>query len=93
MFKSLIVIHLMIREGQLDATLMFIADNPNKIAISQLSEGGWYKENQLDAFLLTDRLQYRRKVITSGDIPTIFWRAPGYSRTQKPIMCAVGKGG
>lgn len=39
MFKALIVIHLMIREGQLDATLHYISENPNKIAISQFSEG------------------------------------------------------
>lgn len=38
-FKALIVIHLMIREGQLDATLHYISENPNKIAISQFSEG------------------------------------------------------
>ncbi|KAL4871419.1 ANTH domain-containing protein [Aspergillus spectabilis] len=37
-FKSLIVIHFMIREGQLDATLQYMAENPRKIAVSQLSE-------------------------------------------------------
>ncbi|EAW11348.1 ENTH domain protein [Aspergillus clavatus NRRL 1] len=37
-FKSLIVVHLMIREGQLDATLQFVAENPNKLAISGYSE-------------------------------------------------------
>lgn len=38
-FKALIVIHLMIREGQLDATLQYISENPTRIAISQFSEG------------------------------------------------------
>lgn len=38
-FKALVVIHLMIREGALDATLDFISDNPAKIAISGFSEG------------------------------------------------------
>ncbi|KAI9376715.1 ANTH domain-containing protein [Aspergillus egyptiacus] len=37
-FKALIVIHLMIREGQLDATLQYLAENPRKIAVSGLSE-------------------------------------------------------
>jgi ABC-type uncharacterized transport system permease subunit len=39
-FKALIVIHFMIREGQLDATLQYMAENPRKIAVHGLSEGG-----------------------------------------------------
>jgi phosphatidylinositol-binding clathrin assembly protein len=39
-FKSLIVIHLMIREGVTDVTLRYLADNPrNKLAISNFTEG------------------------------------------------------
>jgi hypothetical protein len=38
-FKSLIVLHLMIREGAPDATLEFLAQNPRKVAISSFSEG------------------------------------------------------
>ncbi|PLN84555.1 ANTH-domain-containing protein [Aspergillus taichungensis] len=37
-FKALIVLHMMIREGQLDATLQYVAENPRKIAISGYSE-------------------------------------------------------
>ncbi|KAH1494461.1 hypothetical protein LV164_002106 [Aspergillus fumigatus] len=37
-FKALIVVHLMIREGQLDATLQYMAENPTKLAISGYSE-------------------------------------------------------
>ncbi|KAL4990282.1 ANTH domain-containing protein [Aspergillus falconensis] len=37
-FKALIVIHFMIREGQLDATLQYMAENPRKIAVHGLSE-------------------------------------------------------
>ncbi|KAL2813573.1 ANTH domain-containing protein [Aspergillus granulosus] len=37
-FKSLIVIHFMIREGQLDATLQYMAENPRKIAVNGFSE-------------------------------------------------------
>ena len=38
-FKALIIVHLMIREGQQDAALSFLADNPKKIAPSNFSEG------------------------------------------------------
>ena len=38
-FKALIVIHLMIRDGQLDATLQYMEENPQKLAISGFSEG------------------------------------------------------
>ncbi|KAJ5997106.1 hypothetical protein N7522_008766 [Penicillium canescens] len=37
-FKALIVLHLMIREGQLDAALGYLSDNPKKIAPSNFSE-------------------------------------------------------
>ncbi|KAF2102780.1 ANTH-domain-containing protein [Rhizodiscina lignyota] len=38
-FKSLIVIHLMIREGEPDVTLRYLSDNPrNKLAISNFTE-------------------------------------------------------
>lgn len=38
-FKALIVLHLMIREGQQDAALGYLSDNPKKIAPSNFSEG------------------------------------------------------
>ena len=38
-FKALIVIHLMIREGVLDAALLYISENPDVMAISGYSEG------------------------------------------------------
>lgn len=38
-FKALIVVHLMIREGELNATLQYLAEYPKKIAISTFSEG------------------------------------------------------
>ncbi|KKY25169.1 putative enth domain protein [Phaeomoniella chlamydospora] len=37
-FKSLIVIHLMIREGEPDITLKYIAENPRQLAISNFTE-------------------------------------------------------
>ena len=38
-FKSLILVHLMIREGEPDVTLRFLADSPSKLAISNFSDG------------------------------------------------------
>lgn len=38
-FKSLIVVHLMIREGAPDMTLRYLADSPKRLAISQFTEG------------------------------------------------------
>lgn len=38
-FKSLIIIHLMIREGEPQVTLKFLADSPSKLAISNFSDG------------------------------------------------------
>ncbi|PYH98208.1 ANTH-domain-containing protein [Aspergillus ellipticus CBS 707.79] len=37
-FKALIVVHLMVREGQLNATLQYMAENTNRLAISGYSE-------------------------------------------------------
>ena len=38
-FKGLILVHLMIREGGADVTLRYIAANPRKLAISNFSDG------------------------------------------------------
>jgi len=39
-----------------------------------------------------DWQQYSTRVITSGDMPTISLRAPGYLKIRRPIMCGVDKG-
>ena len=38
-FKALILVHLMIREGEPNVTLKFLADTPSKLAISNFSDG------------------------------------------------------
>ncbi|ETI29000.1 hypothetical protein G647_01452 [Cladophialophora carrionii CBS 160.54] len=38
-FKALIVVHLMIREGQPEVTLRYIAESPKRLAISSFTEG------------------------------------------------------
>ena len=37
-FKSLIIVHLMVREGEADVTLRYISANPRKLAISNFSD-------------------------------------------------------
>ena len=41
-FKSLITVHLMIREGSPDVTLAFLAKNRNVLAISNFTDGARY---------------------------------------------------
>ena len=38
-FKALIIVHLMVREGEPNVTLKYIADQPSKLAISHFSDG------------------------------------------------------
>lgn len=38
-FKSLIIVHLMIREGRPEVTLRYVAESPKRIAISTFTEG------------------------------------------------------
>jgi hypothetical protein len=41
-FKSLIIVHLMIREGEPEVTLKYLAQNPGrKLAINHFTEGMW----------------------------------------------------
>jgi hypothetical protein len=45
-FKALIIVHLMIREGQQDAALAYLSDNPKKIAPSNFSEGESFQQTR-----------------------------------------------
>jgi hypothetical protein len=38
-FKGLIIVHLMIREGEPNVTLRFLSESPSKVAISNFSDG------------------------------------------------------
>lgn len=38
-FKSLIIVHLMVREGEPNVTLKYLAESPSKLAVSNFSEG------------------------------------------------------
>ena len=39
MFKSLIIVHLMIREGEANVTLKYLANSPSMLAIGGFSDG------------------------------------------------------
>ena len=43
MFKALIIIHLMVREGEPNVTLKYISEQPSKLAISNFSDGMSYQ--------------------------------------------------
>lgn len=51
-FKALIIVHLMIREGQQDAALSYLSDNPKKIAPSNFSEGETLQQTLRRYFVL-----------------------------------------
>lgn len=48
-FKSLILTHLMIREGEPDVTLKFLAEHPSKLAISNFSDGTFKEYKSVSA--------------------------------------------
>lgn len=40
-FKGLIIVHLMIREGEANVTLRYLVENHSRMAISAFSDGGF----------------------------------------------------
>ena len=48
-FKSLIIVHLMIREGEPNVALKYVADSPSKLAISNFSDGTSKEYNMVSA--------------------------------------------
>lgn len=55
-FKGLIIVHLMIREGEKDVTLRYVAANPRKLAISNFSEGEGFASGSAVAFILASSM-------------------------------------
>ena len=49
MFKALIIVHLMIREGEPNITLKYVAESPSKLAISNFSDGTSKEYNMASA--------------------------------------------
>lgn len=93
-FKSLIVLHMMIREGQLDATLQYVAENPRKIAISGYSEGETITDSGRKEDILMQRmLQCKRKDTTFGDIPITSFHVREHLRRPRQTTCGVDKAG
>ena len=54
-FKALIIVHLMIREGEPNVTLKYLADSPSKLAISNFSDGTSKQYNMVAARGPTER--------------------------------------
>ncbi|KAG8533178.1 uncharacterized protein KY384_001961 [Bacidia gigantensis] len=54
-FKSLIIVHLMIREGEPNVTLKHLANSPSKLAISNFSDGTFKEYSTVSARGPTER--------------------------------------
>lgn len=95
MFKALIVIHLMIREGVLDATLQYLADNPRRIAINGLSDCEPKTLVHGGCFIpwADSSTQCRCRDITFDDILITSLRVPKPSRTPKRTTFEVDQAG
>ena len=91
MFKALIIVHLMIREGQEDAALIYLSDNPKKIAPTNFSEGEIHGESA-HCITLTNSL---RSAITGTQHPAIF-RLSNHTRegirSDKKRLCSKRTG-
>ncbi|KAK4693823.1 hypothetical protein P7C71_g3645, partial [Lecanoromycetidae sp. Uapishka_2] len=48
-FKALIIVHLMVREGEPNVTLKFVAESPSKLAISNFSDEHYFEMSKFDA--------------------------------------------
>lgn len=91
-FKSLIVLHLMIREGAENATLEYLADNPRKVAISSFSEGKSGRDRGGSAYVtVLTSVQFKRKDIISGDIRITLSLAPKHLPIPRSTMYEAGK--
>lgn len=70
-FKSLITVHLMIREGSPDVTLAYLAKHRNMLAVSMFSDGqSWTIISTLAS--ADPNLQPKPKAETSATMRTIF---------------------
>lgn len=65
-FKSLIIIHLMIREGEPQVTLKFLADSPSKLAISNFSDGTLKPSSATTARLSYQKNRLREAHVDEG---------------------------
>jgi hypothetical protein len=81
-FKSLITVHLMIREGSADATLAYLAKHRNILAVSMFSDGQWNWASRNIAPILTP-LQLKLKVEIYATTRITFRREHGHIATRR----------
>lgn len=84
-FKALIIVHLMIKEGERDATLKYLAAAPkNRLAINSYTDG--MSPLPTISYVSSDRpKQSRHKGRTFDDTPTISSSAQSPSPTRTSI--------
>lgn len=101
-FKSLITVHLMIREGSPDITLAYLAKHRNVLAVSMFSDGqsmprGTTSETRVTGARARETLtlgkQPRLKAATYDITPTTSPNGHEPTVTQKLIGCGAEKTG
>jgi hypothetical protein len=86
-FKGLIVVHLMMREGQEDVTLKYLSLNPrSKLAISNFTEGAFL------GVVTSLTAQLKPRAATSGRTPTIWRSGRPRMAAQRSTTYAAAKG-
>jgi phosphatidylinositol-binding clathrin assembly protein len=76
-FKALIVVHLMIREGQPEITLRYVSESPKRIAINTFTEGE--KEANLPRCCFVRVADQKHSSDTRPEHPTLLRIPPGTS--------------
>lgn len=71
-FKALIMVHLMIRNGQPDVTLAYLAQAPkSRLATSEFTAGTVYAVET--PLMVLTAYQYKSKATTYNDMPNTSW--------------------
>lgn len=87
-FKSLITVHLMIREGSPDVTLAYLSKHKNMLAVSVFSDGQYWTRLPRPHQQLIPVLQRKSRVETSATTQTT---CPNeHVRTGKPRSTGCG---
>jgi hypothetical protein len=81
----------MIKEGERDATLKYLATAPsNRLAINSYTDGRPRPQLTAVSYISSDTLkQSRHKARTSADTPTTLSSAPSHSPTHTLITFAI----
>lgn len=95
-FKSLIIVHLMIREGAADVTLRYIAESPKRLAISNFADGKQEKRIRIrfnaamESFLLLPA-QMRSQTTCADNLVALQYKRKERTYDVTRIICSSGR--